>query len=609
MDVIISNDLMKLSHSPKIFQNYKCDRPKNTINRIEKGFKKIGLDIFYSEDNIGSSNFRVFVGSALIDILGAVQHGKGISSALAKASAYAELAERFSACFLDFKIPISGNGQEYENILKNINSRNFLKGFSKNNSISSNNYEYVNSFFQDKLDKKTYELYKKQGLLDYTVDAYSLINEKNIKLPLYLVELISFSNGIASGNTREEAIAQASFEIFERYSTSMLFLKNIKSPTIDIETIGNKEILDCIELFKSLNINIIIKDFSMGKEIPVIGVLFINKNLKKSSNKLLKERDYKRLNSGSHVNLNEAIMRCFIEYFQTVHLDRKEVFDQKNSEILYDIWVNKLGKQYLGVNNKYKYLTRYYDFYGDISFLEKGEKIDFNNLKTQKNKDSLDDISDITEICRKNKWGFYIIDYTHKILDFPTVRVVIPKVSTDIDLFSRKIIKIDELEKRINYLYSIKDFYRYLQNDDWINDKKQIKNLINNLEEYLSRELYFYNFYINRGNCSQLINLFHILPFLYLATGKPIEAKKYFASLLELKFKPNVDSSFFKSLSLTKYNLSFYKQYIDLIDKTTENNSQIKFRLTESPFDEEDAEYHIIQMHKKLLAQIDQTFE
>lgn len=600
---------MKLSQSPKIYQNYKCDVPKNTIKRIKNGFKKIGFDINYKEDNISSSDFKIFVGSALIDILGWAQHGKGFSSNLAKASAYAELAERFSACFLEIKIPLSENAEEYEKILKNVNSRNFLKGFSKEVNSLCTNFQYVNTFFQENLTKETFELYKNEGFMDCIVDAYSIVDEKYIKLPIHLVELISLSNGIAAGNTHEEAIAQASFEIFERYAASRLFSEKTQSSTIDPESIKNKQILDCIKLFDSLNIDVIIKDFSLAKGLPVIGVLFINKNLKNSSNKLIKERNYKRVNAGAHINLHEAIMRCFVEYFQTVHLDRKEVFEQKAAKVLYDIWVKKLGKEYFGVDKPYKYFTRYYDFYGNLSFLEKGKIIDFDTLNSVENNDSFDDVKRITDICKKNKWDLQVVDYTHKILQFPTVRVVIPSVSTDIDLFIKKIVKINGFQERINYLYGIKDFYNYIKDDNWIKNKNQIRALIENLEKYLSTDLYYYNFYVNRGNCSQLINLFHILPFLYMAINKPIDAKKYFQALLDLKFKPNIDSSFFKSLSLTKYNPNFYKMFIELIEKSIENNSKIRFDLSENPFDIEHAEYHAVQMYKDLFYHIDQTFK
>jgi hypothetical protein len=43
--------------------------------------------------------------------------------------------------------------------------------------------------------------------------------------------------------------------------------------------IENKEIQKALELYKSLNIEAIIKDFTFENKIPVIGVLFINHNL------------------------------------------------------------------------------------------------------------------------------------------------------------------------------------------------------------------------------------------------------------------------------------------------------------------------------------------
>ncbi len=69
----------------------KCDIPANTIRKIKDGFRKLDLDVQYSAFRVSDN---IFWGQIWIQI---VCNGKGITPELAEASAYAELAERFSA--------------------------------------------------------------------------------------------------------------------------------------------------------------------------------------------------------------------------------------------------------------------------------------------------------------------------------------------------------------------------------------------------------------------------------------------------------------------------------------------------------------------------------
>jgi len=108
---------MELSKSPKIYNDYKCDFPENTIKRIKDGFNKIGLTITYDEREIHRVDSSIFIGKACINTLCWDQFGKGTTRKLAKAGAYAELAERFSTGYTKIIIPLSLNDQKYQNLL------------------------------------------------------------------------------------------------------------------------------------------------------------------------------------------------------------------------------------------------------------------------------------------------------------------------------------------------------------------------------------------------------------------------------------------------------------------------------------------------------------
>ncbi|MBT9437642.1 MAG: hypothetical protein GAS50_00450, partial [Desulfobacterales bacterium] len=72
----------------------KCDLPSNTIGRIKDGLRKLNLDVEYSAFSVSDN---IYWGQIWIDSIRIVCNGKGITPELAEASAYAELAERFSA--------------------------------------------------------------------------------------------------------------------------------------------------------------------------------------------------------------------------------------------------------------------------------------------------------------------------------------------------------------------------------------------------------------------------------------------------------------------------------------------------------------------------------
>jgi len=358
---------MNLDSSPKIYNNYKCDCPKNTIKKIEEGFEKLGLALEYNEKKVSSSKFSIYLGQGLVDILGWAQHGKGTSHELAKASAFAEMAERFSTGYLEMKMPLPKNYYIYQNLLKYVNDRQFLDGFIKDVTYKHITIELLNNYFQRKITSEEFNLFKKEKILDDMVDAYSFIKNQIIKVPINCIELNSLSNGLASGNTKEEAIAQASFEIFERYLANKIVNEQIQCPTIDNSSINNEEVQKCIEMFESFNIDVKIKDFTLGNKIPVMGVLFTDNNLDSYENRFIKDRDFKRISVGSHINLNEAIMRCFSENLQSLGFDTKELMSREKQDILYKMWIHELGYEYKKIEDKekFKYFTKEWGFFDD----------------------------------------------------------------------------------------------------------------------------------------------------------------------------------------------------------------------------------------------------
>jgi len=218
----------------KIFENYKSDFPENTIRLIEEGFKKVNLFLEYKP--IGSYPFYSGRVNIIPSQIGA--NGKGLTPILAKASAFAELAERYSSghifdlIFLkDFIIERNlffRKNENYNTIIDKFIYYDYLKTPTNSNHSEMNKKVSVYDYFKRyNVQKFELEIYQNNELLKRWVDAYSLNDQQYKKIPINLIRRISGSNGLASGNSMEEAFVQASCEIFERYSILEVLKKKI----------------------------------------------------------------------------------------------------------------------------------------------------------------------------------------------------------------------------------------------------------------------------------------------------------------------------------------------------------------------------------------------
>jgi ribosomal protein S12 methylthiotransferase accessory factor len=410
------------------FQNYvrneygKCDLPSNTIRRIRDGFRKLQLNVEYSPFQVSNN---IYWGQIWIDSIRIVCNGKGITPELAEASAYAELAERFSAGLfypvfeerVRFNIPA----------LYNEETNRFL------------NYEWMDGYVhahQDELEESTLRIedllanerhltepdiehIKNSRMARHWVDGFSLTREETVKVPVNFVTYIHASNGLAAGNTMEEAMIQASCEIFERHAQIQIIKPEKTVPSIDPDSVSNAVIKDMIKFYHGNNVHVIIKDLSLGGVLPCIGVLFINHNL--SPDRL----EHKILIPGVSFNMDEGLTRCFTESMQ----GRETLLAPRP----------QLDKPFVHrsrVNNFYL-LMKCCISPKDISFLEKGEMGAYRNTEV---KDVFSEIQELKKICKYFNTDCILLNHTHPVLNFPVVRVIVPRVSDFLPFLNQDIL-------------------------------------------------------------------------------------------------------------------------------------------------------------------------
>lgn len=400
----------------------KTDTPENTIRNIAAGFDRLGHTIQYApyqfSDRIHWSKIGIF--SLQLEC-----EGKGLTPVLAEASAHAEMAERFSGglFFPSFEEQVRFNMPAlYSRQVSRFLNHQWLDGYvySHQDDLDTE-YLSIESLLRNQSHLAPVDIakIKKSQMARHWVNGYSAVQDKTVKVPVNFISYINGSNGMAAGNTLEEAIVQAACEVFERHTQIQIIKPETIVPTIDKASVNNERLRSIMALYEENNVEILLKDFSMGGRFPGIGVLFVNHNLPVGI------LEHKILVPGVSFDLEEALSRSLTEYMQGRNtltssrsgLDRKVVHRSRISN-LYMMFKNCVSPK-------------------DISFLEKGEIVDFHGGRCE---DLLSEIEAIKTICRNLDSDFIVLNLTHPVLGFPVVRVIVPGFSDFLPFVPRDVL-------------------------------------------------------------------------------------------------------------------------------------------------------------------------
>lgn len=385
--------------------NYRKDcLPSDTIKNIKKILKNNNYKV--TEKGIkrslkGSYSIRLELNS------GKGTNGKGISLTLAKASAYAELMERLQSNMLNKK-----------RITTNVIDKNHKIYDYLLNSAST---EYKKLFFN--LD----EIYFNVS------EAINIKTNKKEMIPINAICSFCHTNGLASGNTFEEAINQAIFEILERYCYQRCLNENIIIKNIDISTYPlsrkNKKML---HFLKKMGFKYYVKDCSLGM-YPVIGFLLLDKDNKTYT-----------FTMGADTSFNIALSRCITEMMQGVNF--KELKKKMVHNLNLENMIKKYGKSFKSYNwlrcfnNNNGYLTKNF-FNNDKTHIS---KLHFKDYLTT-NKEILSYLKKIIDN------DIYVVNYNN--LGFDTYRVYIPYMTT-VDCYDIEDLIINKNYDKLKYTYT-----------------------------------------------------------------------------------------------------------------------------------------------------------
>jgi hypothetical protein len=386
-----------------------CDKIQTIINELFNGttfshkifsLKSVFNDIWTCL-NVIKNDKRPFL------IVG----GKGISKDLAKASGFGELMERLQVGYFFSTNPY--RTRIFPEYVRDVSKE--VKEFNMNirNRARKENNPYLPDL---NLDDAIY--------LEFS-DIF------NRKTPLIESSMVYHANGCASGNSREEAFVQALCELFERYSALKIISNKLPCPNIPIKCLS-KEIVDLISTFERNGIKITVKDFSLGKAMPVVGVLFRYEKLGELELKV-----------GSATSINVAVERCLTELLQIIGLSilKRTIYKSKLDNIIKGHILRSKNHFKIAhtLYDTFPYLEKYLPYHWFISsrYPRHGffpsDSLRFLELDSGKffkwdyfRMDVKEEIDLLIEWIKRRDYRLFLKDYSW--LGFPALKLFIPEL-------------------------------------------------------------------------------------------------------------------------------------------------------------------------------------
>jgi ribosomal protein S12 methylthiotransferase accessory factor len=235
--------------------------PVETVTRFRAKLKALNLDILDRAERIDNGRLDIPVyfshcGRDAHALTGTKkQMGKGATAEQAEASAVMELAERFSF-FSWYKneahfqtAPYAAFKQEalsYEEIIRSVHD-------------DADEARLARPFFE-RLPLKW-------------ASTWSLVQNREVWVPINWFFAINEFNGPSAGNCMEEALLQGISEVVERDVSARVNHGHLNVPGIDPASVQDPVVKDLIAKYRRASIDLYLSDFTLEMGIPTVGVL------------------------------------------------------------------------------------------------------------------------------------------------------------------------------------------------------------------------------------------------------------------------------------------------------------------------------------------------
>jgi len=403
-------------------------KPKDTVARIKKILDKVGIKTTISCSARGENYY-----SARITIKGTNigTNGKGTCKINALASGYAEFMERLQNQFLfDFQgnFFVTDSDEKLFDI-ENFKEKNILDYYKKNDF----DFQKINFLYSWTKNRE----HKIKENKFQTIPYVSLKNKQIHYLPSSL-SAIQASNGLAAGNTYEEASVQSLSEIIERYCCKQIITNQLNLPTIPKKYYEKyKTLSSLIKELEEDDYKITFKDASLGKGFPT--VCCIIEDLRHPKNGIC-------IKFGAHPFFPIALERCLTEFTQGFEQFKKHRYAINTYNLPNDTKLKKVIRELSSKTTFFKKTNKYI-----ASILETNCKDGFNKeawcfSKRVSNKTLF---KKLYEEILKHSDDIYIRNYG--FLNFPAVQIFVPSISnpyiTDKNYFE----KLEKVQKWVDF--------------------------------------------------------------------------------------------------------------------------------------------------------------
>lgn len=371
-----------LNESPVTYKKstHRTKSPEETLEKISNITQEIGLTRTSEITHLDRIKIPVYTSVRPLAVEGAVSiyAGKGPSKVHAKVSSIMEAIERYSA-----------EMQDEVTVVKKYDADDCL-----------NPEELIlprNSYNDEELEWS---------------EAFSVVTGDSILIPSNAVFhpyvnddvkhlFLSNTNGLASGNSLEEAIFHGMMEVVERDSWSLFEAFKDEKREINCSNSTNDYIRELIRKFDDANVSIKLIDLTSENKIPTIGAV--------SEDLSLKDPALLTLGIGTHLDPEIAAIRAITEVAQSratqIHGTRE---DTTRANLLRETGYERMKR----INKHW--------------FRDSTDSIDLNDMNDYSQDSFRDNINKTMELLKLSDIeDAYYVDLTRDI-GIPVVRSIIP---------------------------------------------------------------------------------------------------------------------------------------------------------------------------------------
>ena len=367
---------------------------EESIEKMTNALKSISSDITIGKQLHPLTNCY----SVNLKSLDAPNHiytnGKGINELSCTASALGEYIERMQTnnFFIEFYMQnkeFYPDQKTFTNIKECLNET-LNKFYNPNDELELEDFLDFNSDEQDKI---------------ICLPFINQSNNEQIYFPTNIIHNLYVSNGLATGNTQNEAKVQALSEIFERYVKIMIIRNGYSLPKIPLDTIKSfPKLYEDIQSLEKEGYKLQVLDASMGGEFPVTAISLINPK----KNSLF-------VSFGCHPILEVSLERTMTELMQGRGINDLDSFEQPsfNSDLINDNF--NIEAHFINSDGKMNF-----------SFLNKNSSFKYSSWKYN-GKNSDDEYKFLFDISNKMNKDIYLREYDY--LGFYSCQIIIPSIS------------------------------------------------------------------------------------------------------------------------------------------------------------------------------------